>query len=623
MSKKPQKSPNERSGLTKESAVASQQTHAVRETVESIVIAFVLAFLFRTFEAEAFVIPTGSMAPTLMGMHKDVFCPKCGHRFQVGASIDEGGPFPPPAQEVAAGVCPMCRYLVPMERGLPLPVPDTASIENRRSYNGDRILVNKFLDTFSDPERYSVVVFHFPGNAEVNYIKRLVGLPGETLRIFQGDLLVRGPHARDDEDFAIAAKPADVFLSVRQLVHDTNYDSAELVNAGWPLRWYASAPTGADGWQVEKKVVGGNAQQRYTVDRTGGGEAWLRYRHIVPDYHDWLRVAQLQAAGASGGRTKFTDAELGQLRPQLIVDFNAYNARAKVGELWDMNGQRRDMKQVLAQHLGLHWVGDLMVEAKVDVEEAKGDLLLDLVEGGKHFTCRIDLTTGQATLSAAGANEFNPSAATPVTSAGTYRIGFANFDDQLMLWVNGRLIPFDASTAYNATAVFEGRSVRPQTSGSNRTDLDLSPVGIGARGANLAVTDLKIWRDIYYIADSSQIHDRTGAISDYERFNEIQDEVLLAPSDPGVWETVFSRRRHVDFPLGNDQYFVMGDNSAESSDARLWRADADRGTPGGAYLERKLLIGKAVCVYWPHAWYTIPKTRIPVWPNFRDMRLVR
>jgi len=48
------------------------QSHAWRETIESIVIAFVLAFLFRTFEAEAFVIPTGSMAPTLMGRHKDV-----------------------------------------------------------------------------------------------------------------------------------------------------------------------------------------------------------------------------------------------------------------------------------------------------------------------------------------------------------------------------------------------------------------------------------------------------------------------------------------------------------------------------------------------------------------------
>ena len=51
---------------------------AIRETIESVVIAFVLAFLFRTFEAEAFVIPTGSMAPTLMGRHKDLVCPKCG-----------------------------------------------------------------------------------------------------------------------------------------------------------------------------------------------------------------------------------------------------------------------------------------------------------------------------------------------------------------------------------------------------------------------------------------------------------------------------------------------------------------------------------------------------------------
>src|SRR5439155_1572925 len=48
-----------------------------RETIESIVVAFVLAFLFRTFEAEAFVIPTGSMAPTLYGQHRDITCEKC------------------------------------------------------------------------------------------------------------------------------------------------------------------------------------------------------------------------------------------------------------------------------------------------------------------------------------------------------------------------------------------------------------------------------------------------------------------------------------------------------------------------------------------------------------------
>src|SRR6187402_3001237 len=60
-----------------------------RETIESIVVAFVLAFLFRTFEAEAFVIPTGSMSPSLMGRHKDVDCPKCGYRYQVSASEEE------------------------------------------------------------------------------------------------------------------------------------------------------------------------------------------------------------------------------------------------------------------------------------------------------------------------------------------------------------------------------------------------------------------------------------------------------------------------------------------------------------------------------------------------------
>ena len=65
---------------------AASSSAAIRETVESIVIAFVLAFLFRTFEAEAFVIPTGSMAPTLMGRHKDLDCPKCGYPYQVSAS---------------------------------------------------------------------------------------------------------------------------------------------------------------------------------------------------------------------------------------------------------------------------------------------------------------------------------------------------------------------------------------------------------------------------------------------------------------------------------------------------------------------------------------------------------
>src|SRR6187402_1946373 len=67
---------------------APVQSHAIRETVDSIVIAFVLAFLFRTFEAEAFVIPTGSMALTLMGDHKDLVCSECQFPYRASASSE-------------------------------------------------------------------------------------------------------------------------------------------------------------------------------------------------------------------------------------------------------------------------------------------------------------------------------------------------------------------------------------------------------------------------------------------------------------------------------------------------------------------------------------------------------
>ena len=94
-------------------AGATQRT--IRETIESIVVAFVLAFLFRTFEAEAFVIPTGSMAPTLQGRHKDLICPKCGTHYRVSASSEVGddsqadsGEAPP--KGVVEGTCPNCRY---------------------------------------------------------------------------------------------------------------------------------------------------------------------------------------------------------------------------------------------------------------------------------------------------------------------------------------------------------------------------------------------------------------------------------------------------------------------------------------------------------------------------------
>ena len=67
-------------------SLVPEEEGPVKEVVESIAIAFVLAFVFRAFVVEAFVIPTGSMAPTLLGKHmehpgKYVCYPKEDQRF--------------------------------------------------------------------------------------------------------------------------------------------------------------------------------------------------------------------------------------------------------------------------------------------------------------------------------------------------------------------------------------------------------------------------------------------------------------------------------------------------------------------------------------------------------------
>jgi signal peptidase I len=83
-------------------------------------------------------------------------------------------------------------------------------------------------------------------------------------------------------------------------------------------------------------------------------------------------------------------------------------------------------------------------------------------------------------------------------------------------------------------------------------------------------------------------------------------------------ENVFDSRQEVHFELGQDEFFVLGDNSPASSDARLWSTQH--------FVERDLLVGKALFVYWPHPLnLPIPGTDVSlgVIPNFWGMGLIR
>ncbi|MBQ3032958.1 MAG: signal peptidase I [Deferribacterales bacterium] len=101
--------------MAKEKEQTVPKKSAFRDTIDSIVVAFVIAMIIRALFIQAFKIPSGSMLDTL----------------QIG----------------------------------------------------DHILVNKLSYLFSDPEHDDIIVFEYPLEPDKDYIKRVIGVPGDKIRI--------------------------------------------------------------------------------------------------------------------------------------------------------------------------------------------------------------------------------------------------------------------------------------------------------------------------------------------------------------------------------------------------------------------------------------------------------
>lgn len=59
-------------------------------------------------------------------------------------------------------------------------------------YNDQFLIVSRVNYLLGEPERGDIVVFHFPGNQQEDYIKRLIGLPGDTVEFRQQQVYVNG-----------------------------------------------------------------------------------------------------------------------------------------------------------------------------------------------------------------------------------------------------------------------------------------------------------------------------------------------------------------------------------------------------------------------------------------------
>ena len=574
-----------------------------RETVESLVIAFTLALLFRAFEAEAFVIPTGSMAPTLMGRHKDLDCSECEFNFQAGASREEDdqshtlrtelgrvnreierlrrladdssvGPqqrevakqqiadFESPggklsvlqmrlaSKMIASATCPNCGNVMKLIEG---EGPGVTYDVRYPSYNGDRILVDKFAYDFREPNRWDVIVFKYPEGANTNYIKRLVGLPNELVSIAGGDIWT----SRDGQPSTIARKPPHVMQAMLQVVHDSNFPASLMQTEGWPSAWTDWADTSL--WKSEKN------RRQFTATCSAGQSASLRYQRFNPTSDDWKEVRLGMGVRKS-------------VQPDLIKDFQAYNAISQGG----------------------HWVGDLAVECTLESRSESGRIVFDLIDGGQQHSCSIDLANGTATLEAASG--VTAAATTPIRGKGSWEVMFTNVDDELRLFVDNKLMPTSTPVVWSSGITKEStrNPILEVVEPGSTVLTDLAPVGITVKAEDdpvaVAVSSIKILRDIFYI----------GAVG-FGRRGEIRDEPIL------------------EFPLESDQFFVLGDNSAASKDGRLW-IDVH-------YVDRRLLLGRAISIVWPHMvpasrhiTVTLPvlgELRLPSWPNFARMKFIR
>ncbi|TXT20825.1 MAG: signal peptidase I [Planctomycetota bacterium] len=116
----------------------------------------------KPFLVEAFSIPTNAMAPTICGEHLQEKCPKCGGTLIISSNSVK--------LDRDLGICKDCL------RTTEVPIQD------RTLHGGDRVLVSKLLK----PRRWDLIVFRYPDDPSVPYVKRLVGLPGETLSIHDG-----------------------------------------------------------------------------------------------------------------------------------------------------------------------------------------------------------------------------------------------------------------------------------------------------------------------------------------------------------------------------------------------------------------------------------------------------
>lgn len=466
----------------------SATIEGIVNTLEWLLIAFILALVFRAFGVEAFQIPTGSMADTLKGAHYHVRCLRCGYSYDVGG---DDALYSRPE-------CPSCGY--------DQPVNAVGKIQN-----GDRIFVLKSIYQFQTPKRWDVVVFKNPTNPQINYIKRLTGLPGETVQIIDGDLFIDGH---------IQRKPASVQNELWMPIYDNEYQSSGKIG-----QFAANAAE--------------NTPWRQPFENTPGSQ-W----NLNADGPTVLSLSDNRGSR----HTLVYNSDVGN-------DFHsayAYN-----------NGFLRQGQPIC---------GDLMMRFWVQNNGA-GTIAVCLEKDGVQYIGGVQFGDSMI-LSRRENGETVELTRTPIhPSSDTDRsryFEFANVDYRLVLRFGTQRLSFDLPVQ------------EPHKQLPPRVEIQGS--------GEIRINHICLFRDIYYTSAGN----------------------LRATQDKP-------------FTLYADEFFVCGDNSPNSSDARLWSVGGKDRMGRDFYrkgvVPMDYMMGKAFMVYWSDAFSPLPNT-LPIIPNIDRLKII-
>jgi signal peptidase I len=558
-----------------------------RENLEAVIVALILALIIRHFSLESFEIPTGSMAPTLFGIHASSTCPNCPTTLHLGLQSDsDTGELSVgfSEREVYDGRCPRCsmshqrsfsegggRVLIPgkevftcdnskcknrwtgdagdfsrmsvatrfagteLSRDVILTCPNCwlhfRDVITRKDRNGGhKILVNKFIYRLGKPRRWDVIVFHF--DEKKNYIKRLLALPGEKAWIRGGDLYVQGP---GDPEPRIQGKRENP--PAREALWFTISDSG-LKEKGYNPQpaWKEVFESGSGieseleskWWQWDPSALRWTANVLEPAARV----AALRYNRPCVNYYDYNRLSVDLIAYQSLDTVLHRSTQVGDKK----VSFTARPSGARE-DAW-IGGEIRD--------------GDFTYQFRIPVGKTGGPSRASLRR------LPTDLDSYSPSPKRPPPPELAGEAATSdavLALLKPARIEFENADDRVAVSVDGKEI-----------LALEYRSGSPDDLREDQHYLTLLASGVTA-----SFESIKVFRDVHYTYFPQR---RNAGFTD--DMDGPQKSVTIGSIANG----------------GDDEYFPCGDNSPSSLDGRAW----------GTAPERNLM-GRAFVIFWPlSAW---------------------